>query len=214
MTRTESHVRLSRAIVALVLALAISGCAARASDRFVWVDDLPAEAKNADGYRIAPGDLIGVRIFNQDNMSAPRLRVREDGKISMPVLQDVNVGGLSPAELARALESELKSLVVNPVVTVTVEEARPVRISVLGEVARPGSYEVDRGSGVLQALAAAGGRTPYAQGDRIFVLRQVVSGASKAPEPARIRFRWSDLAGGRVPAVTFRMNTGDVVVVE
>jgi len=206
--------RLDRAAVtALALALALAACK-HAPEKFYWVDQLPADTSVDDAYRIAPGDVIGVRVFNQDNMSAPRLRVREDGKVSMPFLQDVNVQGLSPAELGRNLETQLKTLVVNPVVTVTVEEARPVRVSVLGEVGKPGAYELDRGSGVLQALAAAGGKTPYAEPDRIFVLRTLAAEPGKPPEPTRIRFRWSDLAAGKPPSVTFRMRTGDVVVVE
>lgn len=164
-------------------------------------------------YRIAIGDVIGVRVWNQDSMSIDRARVREDGKISIPFLQDVDVQGQTPSDLAKRLQVKLKAYVVSPVVTVSVVERRPTRVSVLGEVARPGQYDMERGAGVLAALAAAGGLTPYAHKDRIFVLRNGYW-ADGNPEPARIRFEYSSLTGGRRPAVTFRLAPGDIITVE
>lgn len=162
---------------------------------------------------IGPGDVIGVRVWNQEANSIDRTRVREDGKISLPFLNDVEVAGAAPAELARRLEVKLKTFIVNPVVTVVIHERRPLRVSILGQVARPGTYDLDVNAGVLQALAAAGGLTPFAEKDGVFVLR---SGywADTDTAPARIRFRTVDLQTGRAPAALFRMRPGDVVVVE
>lgn len=180
--------------------------------KYVWAETLPAEKTDDATYRVAPGDVIGIRVWGQDAMSAPRLRVRDDGRVTMPFLQDVDAAGLAPAELAKNLETKFKTYVKEPIVTVTVEEARPVRVSILGEVGRPGAYELERGSVLLHALAAAGGRTPYAADDKIYVLRQ--EGATRVAETVRIRFRWSDLASGKRPGAGFRMRHGDVVVVE
>jgi polysaccharide export outer membrane protein len=198
------------ALAALLASSLLSGCAGSVG-KFVWADQLPAEKTDDATYRVASGDVIGIRVWGQDAMSAPRLRVRADGRVTMPFLQDVDAAGFTPAELAKSLELKFRTYVKEPIVTVTVEEARPVRVSVLGEVTRPGSYELDRGAVLLHALAAAGGRTPYAAEDKIFVLRQ--DGGTKA-ETARIRFRWSDLASGTRPGAGFRMRHGDVVVVE
>jgi polysaccharide biosynthesis/export protein len=195
---------------ASLLAATLAGCPPPRG-KFVWAETLPAEKTDDATYRVAPGDVIGIRVWGQDSMSAPRLRVRDDGRVTMPFLQDVDAAGFAPAELAKNLEARFKTYVKEPIVTVTVEEARPVRVSILGEVARPGAYELERGSVLLHALAAAGGRTPYAADDRIYVLRQDV--ATKA-ETVRIRFRWSDLAAGKRPGAGFRMRHGDVVVVE
>ncbi|MFT3915014.1 MAG: polysaccharide biosynthesis/export family protein [Anaeromyxobacteraceae bacterium] len=197
-----------RAALALAVA-ALFACGT--TGKYIWVDQLSADRAEDGAYRVAPGDLIGIRVWGQDAMSAPRLRVREDGRVTMPFLQDVEAANLTPAELAKNLEGRFKTYVKEPIVTVTVEEARPVKVSVLGEVARPGAYDLERGAALLHALAAAGGRTQYAADDRIFVLRQDLS--SKA-DPVRIRFRWGDLAAGKRPASTFRMRHGDVIVVE
>jgi polysaccharide biosynthesis/export protein len=116
------------------------------------------------------------------------------------------------ADLAGRLQGRLKAYVVNPVVTVTLEELRPLRVSVLGEVGKPGVYDLDRGSGVLAALAAGGGLTDYAHRDRIYVLRY--DHRASDPTPTRIRFRWDALSRGERAAATFLLRSGDLVVVE
>ena len=179
---------------------------------YVWVDDIkepPAPAET--DYVIAPSDVLNVRVFNQEGMSG-RARVRSDGKISLPFVNDVEAAGATPAALAIRLQVRLKEFVNNPVVTVSLEEPGPIQVSVLGEVAHPGVYPVQPRANVLQGLAAAGGLTPYASSDRIFVLRRSAPGVK--PPLVRIRFRYESLAHAEGRAATFRMRDGDVLVVE
>ncbi len=194
-------------------AIAASGCG-HGRD-FLWVNEVPPSAASStdDTYRISRGDVIGVRVWNQEPMSIERARVREDGKISLPFLNDVEVAGMEPAELGRRLEVKLKAFIVSPVVTVLVQERMPTRISVVGEVTRPGTYDLEKGAGVLQAIAAAGGVTAFAHDSGVYVLR---SGywADGNQAPGRIRFRYSDLRQGRAPAAAFHLRVGDIVVVE
>lgn len=205
--------RLFRSALTPLVLLAGLAAACGPTGRYTRVEDIPEPPPADAEYRIGVGDVIGVRVWNQDSMSIDRVRVREDGRISMPFLQDVEAAGQSPTNLGKQLAVKLKTYVVSPVVTVTLQERRPTRVSVLGEVAKPGQYDLERGSGVLAALAAAGGLGPYAHKDRIFVLR--AAGAPDAhPEPARIRFDYASLTGGRRPATTFRLEPGDVVSVE
>ncbi len=193
-------------ILPLAAAAALS-CAAHGA--YVPVEEYPVPAPETE-YRIAPGDVIGVRVWNQESMSNAHARVRDDGKISIPFLQDVDVAGTTPGELSQRLQTKLKTYVQNPVVTITVEELRPLKVSVIGEVTHPGQYELERNAGVLAALAAAGGLTDYAHRDAIFVLRS----APDAKGPTRIRFRYASLVGGERPAASFRLRPGDVVVAE
>ena len=93
-----------------------------------------------------------------------------------------------------------------------VEDLRPLRVPVMGEVVRPGIYEVDRKDGVLVALAAAGGFTEFAHRDRIHVLRNKVPFGESAPK--RIRFDYGALSRGERAAAGFRLRDGDVVVVD
>ena len=177
---------------------------------YVWVDDYaPApEAPPDPEYRIAPGDVLTVRVYQQDALST-RERVRQDGKVSLPLLHDVQASGLSPAVLAKQIQERLKEggFLNVPSVNVTVEEMRPLAVPVLGEVTHPGQYNVERGSGVLEALAAAGGFTEFAHRDRIFVLR-------RQSQLSRIRFTFEALSRGGGRASEFRLQSGDAVVVE
>jgi polysaccharide biosynthesis/export protein len=203
---------LGAALALIATALVASGCAS--SRPYHWVEDVqdPPPTDDAE-YQISRGDVLGVRVWNQESMSTARAKVRDDGKISVPFLQDVEVTGMKPAALASRLQVELKKYVVSPIVTVTLEDRAPVRVSVLGEVAKPGRYDLQVGAGVLHALAAAGGLTPYAPRDGIYVLRVDQRGTAK-PSMSRIRFRYGALAGGAVPAATFHLRSDDVVVVE
>ncbi|HEY1087175.1 MAG TPA: polysaccharide biosynthesis/export family protein, partial [Archangium sp.] len=136
---------------------------------FVEADD---SAVPDDGsYLISPGDVLQVRVFQQEALSA-RVKVRNDGKVSLPLVNDVVATGKSPTVLAAEVQQKLKDFINTPVVTVSLEESHPVVVSVLGEVARPGVVTLEGGSGVLQALAAAGGLTDFAQREGIFVLRK------------------------------------------
>jgi polysaccharide export outer membrane protein len=190
--------------------VALGGVCCSSVGPYVWVDDYkPApEAAPDPYYRIAPGDILAIRVYQQDALST-RERVRPDGKVSIPLLHDVQVAGLSPEVLARKIEEWLKegNFLNAPSVNVTVEEMRPVAVPVLGEVTRPGQYNLDKGSGVLEALAAAGGFTDFAHRDRIFVLR-------RQPQLTRIRFTFEALSRGQARASAFRLQAGDAVVVE
>jgi polysaccharide biosynthesis/export protein len=179
----------------------------------VWVDQYQEPVRDAAAadaaYVIASGDVLNVRVFDKDNMSAPRARVRSDGKVSLPFLNDVEAAGDTPAALAQRLQTALKAFVNEPVVTVSVEEARPCLISVVGEVSRPGVYPLEGCGSPLQALASAGGLTQYGHGDRIFVLR-----SAPPAGPVRIRFRYDQLLHAEGRAARFQLQRGDAVVVE
>ncbi|MBM7112359.1 exopolysaccharide export protein EpsY [Archangium primigenium] len=201
----------SPALLWILLTGLVLGSACYRPGRFVWVDDYrEPQAQQDDNYLIRRGDIITVNVWNQGQLSSPRLRVRDDGRISLPLLNDVDAAGQTPAALARAVEQRLKDLVANPVVTVVVDEAQPVKVSVLGEVRNPGNKQLVPGAGLLQAVSEAGGFTDYARDDGLFVLRREPGYQA----PVRIRFNWELLSRNEGNAATFRLRTGDVVVVE
>jgi polysaccharide export outer membrane protein len=192
-----------------VFAALVCPCSCADLGKYVWVKDyaqpsVPVPGNSEDV--ISPGDLLAVRVYNQEAMSTPRVRVRPDGKITLPFLNDVQAAGLKPAELGRQLEVEFKEFLKQPVVTVSWEE-HTLPISVVGEVARQGIYQVEPGVGLLHVLALAGGLTEVAHRDRIFVRRE-------KPAPVRIRFTYDALAHEDGPAAQFRLQRGDMVVVE
>ena len=194
----------------LLLAVVVSAC--KSVGDYVWADDVPqAPVPTEKEYVIAIGDTISVRVWNQEGLST-RARVRSDGKISLPFLNDVEAAGVTPNVLAKRLQARLKEFIVNPVVTISLEERKAAQVSVVGEVLRAGSYDLQPGAGVLQALAAAGGMNEFASRDRIFVIRQNPNEEGSAP--LRIRFTYESLTQIKGRAATFRLQPGDVVVVE
>jgi polysaccharide export outer membrane protein len=161
----------------------------------------------ADGYLIGAGDQLAVQVWDNEKLWT-RGRVRADGKMSMPLLNDVSVAGKPPAQVARELERQLRdaNLVLNPHVSVLIEEVQAVKVSVLGKVTRPGSYTMEQGAGVAEAIASAGGLNDFADRDEIYLMR-------RSPNLVRIRFTFKALtAGGR--AALFKLRHGDVVVAE
>lgn len=191
------------------LALFVTGPVACSSvkGKYTWADQLPVTPQ-ATAYSVGVGDHIAVQVWDNEKLST-RGRVRSDGKISLPLLNDVEVTGKSPEQIAKEVEHRLtaSNLVLKPRVTVLIEEAQPVTVSVLGKVTRAGTFPLAPGAGVAEALAGAGGLTEFAHKDRIFVLR-------RTPEPVRIRFTFKSLTDLSGRAVVFRLRPGDVVVVE
>jgi polysaccharide export outer membrane protein len=199
-------------IVAFAAAqVVLAGCGGKVG-QFVWVDAYRAQPVEArPGYRIAVGDLLGVRVWNQESVSG-RARVRPDGMISLPLVNDVPAAGAEPSALALQIQAKLKEFMVNPSVSVSVEEQAPFEISILGEVARPGVYRIEHDASMLKAFALAGGLTQIAARERIFVLRY---GESEDPRvPIRIRFTYQALTQAEGTAARFGLRNGDVVVVE
>jgi polysaccharide export outer membrane protein len=187
--------------------LALSACAH--TEPFIWADTVPLEiADPPSAYVIGPGDSLAIRVWEQEGMST-RARVRDDGKISFPLIDDLQAAGNTPSQLAHGIEETLRSrrLLNNPRVTVNVEESRPASVTVFGEVVHAGNFPLAAGAGVLQAIAGAGGLSEFASDDRIYVVRP----GAHLP---RIRFRYPDLLRSGNRASDFRLAGGDVIIVE
>lgn len=199
-------------IVVILVSCLAAFCPACATTKGALEVDQVAEAPDPDPpggeYTIGVGDLLSIQVWEQDKMSMKE-RVRSDGRISIPFLNDVDAAGKTPVKLAAELETGLKTIIKVPKVTVSVEESKPrtLGVSVLGEVTKPGIQTLAPGAGVAQALASAGGLTTFAHKDRIFVVRGGLP-------PTRIHFTFAALTGNVGRASSFRLRNGDVVVVE
>ena len=173
---------------------------------YVWVQDYRQPGQPQKGFVIGPGDTIQMRMFGQEQFTT-RAKVREDGYVSLPLLNDVEAAGYTPKSLGQQLETRYKDFVKVPAVTISVEEVRPVAVPVAGEVVHPGVLSMEHGATLLQALVLAGGLNDFAHRDRIFVVRT-------SPAAARIRFSWEPLLRGDGPGAHFEIQPGDTVVVE
>jgi polysaccharide export outer membrane protein len=122
-------------------------------------------------YVIGPEDVIEVAVWSNADLSRT-VPVRPDGKVSLPLLHDVQAAGLTPMDLRAALTTSLARFVAEPVVSVIVREVHSVKVTVLGEVKTPGRYEVRSRTTVLDVLAMAGGLSQYASRGHITILRR------------------------------------------
>jgi polysaccharide biosynthesis/export protein len=162
-----------------------------------------ARSAEPDAYRIGPEDMLAISVWKNDALSRS-VPVRPDGKISLPLLNDVQAAGLTPAELREALTKKLTEFLPSPEVSVIVLDVRSFKVSVIGEVAKPSRYELKSWTTVADALAMAGGFTQFAARSRIVILRP------EGTTMKRIPFNYNKLAGEQE---NFYLRNGDIVLV-
>ncbi|HKW64969.1 MAG TPA: polysaccharide biosynthesis/export family protein [Candidatus Acidoferrum sp.] len=165
----------------------------------------PAGAEDPS-YRIGAQDVLRVDVWREDQLTRT-VPVRPDGKITLPLLNDVQAAGLTPMELAGAIREELKKFITNPQVTVSVTEINSRRIYVNGEVNKSGAYQMLPHMTVLQALSGSGGFTAFARIKNIYVLRNENGRSSRIP------FNYKEAIKGKNPEQNIELQPGDVVVV-
>ena len=156
-----------------------------------------------DDYRLAPGDKLRIEVYRDTQMSQS-VQIRPDGKITLPLLGDLEATGRTPIELRDVIAKQLKEYMTNPVVTVIVVEATPAVAYVTGEVNHPGAVTIQSQLTVLQALAIAGGLKDFANAKNIRILRRSSLGVQT------IAFNYKDAIRGSAPVY---LRPGDTVVV-
>lgn len=157
-------------------------------------------------YIIGPQDVVDVSVWKEPDLSRV-VPVRPDGKISLPLLNDVQASGLTPAQLGAQITTNLTKYVTNPQVTVIVSQINSQRIYILGEVSRAGGYTLVPDMNVLQALSNAGGLTAFANSKKIYVLRQDNGKQQKIP------FNYKEVLSGKDPGQNIALKPGDTIVV-
>jgi polysaccharide biosynthesis/export protein len=164
-------------------------------------------AATTDGnYIIGPQDVLDISVWKEPEVSRV-VPVRPDGKISLPLLNDVQAAGLTPAALASQITESLKKYVTSPQVTVIVTTINSQRVYISGEVVRPGAFPMLPGMTVMQALTSAGGFTPFAKMKSIYVLRE--EGGKRAKYP----FNYKQVVNGKNTDQDIQLKAGDTIVV-
>ncbi len=168
---------------------------------------LSPNAFSSDGYRLTPGDVVAVSVWQEPGLEQLVL-VRPDGGISFPLAGDIETEGLTVQELSDALKKRLAKFIPDPVVTVTLQEIPGNRIYVIGQVNKPGDFAiVARDVTVVQALAMAGGLTPFAKEKDIKILRR------EGENQQTIPFDYRQIKRGGSLAQNVTLKAGDVVLV-
>jgi polysaccharide biosynthesis/export protein len=163
-------------------------------------------ATSDTGYIIGAQDVLAIDVWKEKELTRT-VEVRPDGKISLPLLNDIQASGLTPMQLAANITEGLKKFITDPQVTVIVTQINSQRVYILGEVTHPGAYPLLPGMNVLQALSSAGGFTMFANTKKIYVLRQQGGKQKKFP------FNYKDVISGKHTDQNIVLRAGDQIVV-
>jgi polysaccharide biosynthesis/export protein len=166
----------------------------------------PNTSKAAE-YVIGVGDILDIVTWKEPDFSKQEILVRLDGKISFPLLDDVQAAGLSPIRLKKNIEARLKEYVSSPSVTVSVRNAASQRFYILGEVANTGEYPLVKDLTVLQAFALAGGFTEWASKKEIILFRRE-GGKEKV-----IRINYKEIVRGKDFSQNVAIQADDTIIV-
>jgi polysaccharide biosynthesis/export protein len=157
-------------------------------------------------YVIGPEDVLDINVWKEPDMTRV-VPVRPDGKISLPLINDVQAAGSTPQQLATAVTDKLRKFLTEPQVTVIVTAINSQRVFVVGEVLRAGAFPLIPGMTVLQALASAGGFTTFADVKKIHVMRLINGKHTELP------FNYREVLKGDNPDQNIKLEPGDTVVV-
>jgi polysaccharide export outer membrane protein len=165
-----------------------------------------SEARPEPLYVIQPNDVLEIFVWKNSDLTR-KVLVRPDGRISLPLVQDLEAAGISPGELKDLIESRLKEYLPGANVTVIVDAIQSYRIYVIGKVQKPGALTVEKPITVLQALALAGGFQDFAKDSEITIIRNF------GKENIVFEFNYRDVIKGKQPSQNILLRSGDVVVV-
>jgi polysaccharide biosynthesis/export protein len=183
---------LRRVLIALVLAVIAAG---------------DGRATGDSDYIIGPEDILSVVFWHDKDMSCDVV-VRPDGKISLPLVNDIQAGGLTPSQLREAIDTLARRYIEEPAVSVVVKQINSRKVFITGQVEKPGPYAITGRTTVLQLISMAGGLKEYVDGKRILVMRTDASGRQ-----AGHQFNYREVVSGRNLGQNIELRPGDTVVV-
>lgn len=156
---------------------------------------------------IGTGDVLAINVWREPEVSRV-VPVRSDGRISLPLIGELQAGGRTPREVETDISAKLKDFISEPEVTVIVQEIRSQKFNVLGMVMRPGSFTLTKPVTVIDAIAMAGGFRDFAKQKDVYVLRRNGDG-----KQLRLACNYKDVVKGRNPQQNLELEPNDTVVV-
>ncbi len=160
-----------------------------------------------DNFVIGNDDMLTINVWKEPDISRS-IPVRSDGKISLPLIGEVQASGRTPLKLEQEIASRLQNYISQPEVTVMVQQINSQKFNVLGQVAHPGTFVIANSPTVLDAIALAGGFRDFAKQKSIYILRQNTDGTQ-----TRIPFNYKEVVNGKNPAQNIKLQPRDTIVV-
>jgi polysaccharide export outer membrane protein len=158
-----------------------------------------------DSFVIGNDDVLAINVWKEPDFSRS-IQVRSDGRISLPLLGEVQAAGRTPLQLEQDISTKLRDYITKPEVTVMVEQINSKKFNILGQVTKPGSYSLALAPTIVDAIAIAGGPRDFAKQKSIYILRQNPGGGQ-----ARVAFNYKDFLKGKNQNV--KLEPHDTVVV-
>jgi polysaccharide biosynthesis/export protein len=168
---------------------------------------LPSDKPHDSSFVIGNDDLLAINVWKEPDLTRS-IQVRLDGKISLPLIGEVQAAGRTPVQLEQDITTKLQSYIAKPEVTVMVEQINSEKFNILGQVARPGSYSLTLAPTVVDAIAIAGGTRDFAKKKAIYILRQNPAGGQ-----SRITFNYQDYIKGKTSHQNVKLEPHDTIVV-
>lgn len=166
-----------------------------------------SNASADDPYQINSGDVLSISVWREEGLQAEEVLVRPDGRISFPLVGDLDAAGSTIPAITEAMTKRLTRYIPDPVVNITVRSLSGNLIYVIGQVSRPGVFPIGTRIDVVQALSMAGGMTPYAAANKVRILRR------EAGKQTAIPFSYGDIEKGENLQQNIVLKAGDVVLV-
>jgi polysaccharide biosynthesis/export protein len=167
----------------------------------------PSAGKVSTDFVIGSEDVLGINVWREPELSIKEISVRPDGKISMPLVGDIQASGLTPKQLQERISERLKEYVSAPNVTIVVVKIASQSVSIVGQVAKPGVYYMGSPLTVLELLARAGGLKEDAKAKKISIVRK------DGDQSRNFLFNYKDVSNGRNLQQNITLRGGDVVIV-
>ena len=159
-----------------------------------------------DRFIIGNDDRLAINVWKEPEVTRT-IPVRSDGKISLPLVGEVQAAGRTPLQLEQDIATKLKDYITAPEVTVIVEQINSQKFNILGQVVKPGSYPLSDATTVLDAIATAGGFRDFAKQKAIYILRKNATGGE-----TRIAFNYKDVIKGKNAEQNIKLEPGDTIV--
>jgi polysaccharide export outer membrane protein len=183
----------------------LSGSSVEASQVKTAEEDIKKSHDNS--YVIGNDDVLAINVWKDPDLSRS-IPVRSDGKISLPLVGELQAAGRTPLQLEHEIAQILKDYMTAPEVTVIVEQINSKKFNILGQVLKPGSYSLALATTVMDAIATAGGFRDFAKKENVYVLRELPDGSE-----AHIRFNYKSFIKGKNPAQNIKLEPHDTVIV-
>lgn len=160
-----------------------------------------------DSFIIGPEDVLDISVWKEPELTK-QIPVRSDGKISLPLLGDIVAAGRTPAQLRVDISDKLKGYIEDPRVDIIVQQINSLKYNVFGEIGKPGSYVLNGGTTIVDAIALAGGLKDFARRRKIYILRVDSAGVQ-----SRFTFNYDDFIKGKNTRQNILLKPRDTIVV-